>query len=81
MGVTKPDPILYSLFNVTVHNVAPVWSPDGQQVLFLSDRNSKWEFFVTDPSGSNIRQVLKNVTDLIPLRFDFSNERMMDWTK
>lgn len=80
-GVTKPDPILYSLFNVTVHNVAPVWSPDGQQVLFLSDRNGKWEFFVTDPSGSNIRQVLKNVTDLIPLRFDFSNERMMDWTK
>jgi hypothetical protein len=81
VGITSPDPILYTLFGVTVHNVAPTWSPDGEQILFLSDRNGKWEFFVTDPRGSNIRQVLKNVTDRIFLRFDFENERMMDWVK
>jgi hypothetical protein len=80
-GVTSPDPVLYTLYGQVVHNVAPTWSPDGQQILFLSDRNGKWEFFVTDPNGSNIRQVLKTVTDVISLRFDYENERMMDWTK
>jgi hypothetical protein len=80
-GITNPDPILYTFFHVVVNNAAPVWSPDSKQILFLSDRNGKWEFFVANADGSNIRQVLKNVTDLVPLRFDFENERMMDWTK
>ena len=80
-GITSPNQILYTLFNVIVNNVAPAWSPDSKQILFLSDRNGKWEFFVVNADGSNIRQVLKNVTDLVPLRFDFENERMMDWTR
>jgi Tol biopolymer transport system component len=81
IGITSPNPILYTFFRVVVNNVAPVWSPDSKQILFLSDRNGKWEFFVVNADGSNPRQVLKNVTDLIPLRFDFENERMMDWTR
>ena len=80
-GITSPNPILYTFFHVVVNNVAPGWSPDSKQILFLSDRNGKWEFFVVNADGSNIRLVLKNVTDLIQLRFDFENERMMDWTK
>jgi len=80
VAVTKPDPILTLFFNVVNHNVAPTWSPDNQQILFLSDRNGKWEFFVTDPAGSTI-QVLKNVTDQVAVKFTFENERMMDWTK
>lgn len=80
-AVTSPDPILYTLYGKVVHNVAPTWSPDGKQILFLSDRNGKWEFFVCDADGSNVRQVLKSVTAMISLRFDFSNERLMDWTK
>ncbi|MEW5718225.1 MAG: hypothetical protein AB1817_06355 [Chloroflexota bacterium] len=80
-AVTSPDAVLYTLYGQVVHNVAPTWSSDGQQILFLSDRNGKWEFFVADPNGSNIRQVLKNITDNLTLRFDYSNERMMAWTK
>ncbi len=80
-GVTNPDPILYYLFGIAVHNVAPTWSPDNQQILFLSDRNGKWEFFVVNPDGSNIRQVLKDVTDRVALKFSFENERMMGWAK
>jgi hypothetical protein len=80
-AVTSPDPIMYTFYNQTVHNVAPTWSPDGKQILFLSDRNGKWEFFTCDPDGSNVRQVLKNVTDLVSIRFDYENERVMDWTK
>ena len=79
-AVTSPDPILSILFDKVVHNVAPIWSSDSQQILFLSDRNGKWEFFVSDPSGANIRQVLKNVTDLVTVKFTYENERMMDWT-
>lgn len=81
IGITSPNPILYTFFRVIVNNVAPTWSPDSKQILFLSDRNGKWEFFVVNADGSNPRQVLKNVTDLITLRFDFENERMMDWTR
>jgi len=81
IGITSPNPILYTFFRVIVNNVAPTWSPDSQQILFLSDRNGRWEFFVVNADGSNPRQVLKNITDLISLRFDFENERMMDWTR
>ncbi len=80
-GITSPDPIASILFDQVIRNVAPTWSPDGQQLLFLSDRNGKWEFFVTDASGQNIKQVLKNVTDRISLQFGYNNERVMDWTK
>ncbi|MBI4787016.1 MAG: PD40 domain-containing protein [Chloroflexi bacterium] len=61
------------------NNVAPVWSPDGKEILFLSDRNGKWEFFVVGADGSNLRQVLKSVTDAIVIRYNFSNERVADW--
>jgi hypothetical protein len=77
-AVTRPNPFL--LFRV-VNNIAPVWSPDGKQILFLSDRNGKWEFFVINADGSGLRQVLKNVTDAIPVRYNFSNERVIDWSK
>lgn len=77
-GVTAVTrPIQFSLR--AVNNVAPAWSPDGKEILFLSDRNGKWEFFAVHVDGSNLRQVLKNVTDTIALRYNFSNERVMDW--
>lgn len=63
------------------NSVAPVWSPDSKQILFLSDRNGKWEIFVMNADGSGVRQVLKNVTDAIPLNYTFQGERMLSWTK
>ncbi len=80
-GITSPDLILSMFFNVVDHNVAPAWSPDGKQIVFLSDRNGKWEFFVVNADGSGLTQVLKNVTDSIPLNYSYSYERMIDWTK
>ncbi len=80
-GVTSPDLILSLFFNVVDHNVSPTWSPDGKQILFLSSRNGKWEFFVTNPDGTGMTQVLKNVTDSIPLQYGYSYERMIDWIK
>jgi TolB protein len=80
-GITSPDPILSMFFNVIDHNVAPTWSPDGKQIFFLSNRNGKWEFFVVNADGTGLTQVLKNVTDTIPLQYGYSYERMVDWTK
>lgn len=80
-GVTSPDLILSLFFNVVDHNVAPTWSPDGKQILFLSDRNSKWEFFVVNADGTGLKQVLKNVTDSIAISYGYSYERIVDWTQ
>lgn len=75
--LTKMDPLDFTHAN----NVAPVWSPDGKQILFLSDRNGKWEFFVMNADGSNVQQVLKDVTDRIPLSYSYQGERMASWAK
>ncbi len=74
--VTQADPLSFQVVN----NVAPTWSPDGKQILFLSDRNGKWEFFA-NVDGSGLTQVLKNVTDQVPIRYNSSNERVIDWSK
>ncbi len=63
------------------NNVAPVWSPDGKQILFLSDRNGKWEFFLMNADGSSVQQVLKDISDQIPLTYSFQGERMYSWTR
>ncbi len=77
IAVTSADPFSFKVVN----NVAPAWSPDSKQILFLSDRNGKWEFFVANQDGSGLTQVLKNVTDNITIRYNFSNERVIDWIK
>lgn len=77
LPVTRADPLAFR----NVNNVAPVWSPDGKQILFLSDRNYRWEFFVANIDGTGLTQVLKTVSDSIPIRYNFSNERMIDWLK
>ena len=77
VAVTTANPLAFRAIN----NVAPIWSPDSKQVLFISDRNGKWEFFIANADGSNVLQVLKSVTDNITIHFNFSNERMIDWTK
>ncbi len=76
-AVTSQDPLSFK----AVNSIAPTWSPDGKQILFLSDRNGKWEFFVANLDGSGLKQVLKNVTDSIAIRYNFSNERVIDWTR
>lgn len=75
--LTKNDPLSFEHFD----NVAPTFSPDGQEILFLSNRNGKWEFFAIEADGTNERQVLKNVTDAIDLRYNYSAERVASWVK
>jgi TolB protein len=42
------------------HNDDPAWSPDGQRVLFTTDRCGRAELWVMDADGSNERFVTEN---------------------
>ena len=75
--LTQPNPLAFYVTN----NVAPTWSPDGRQILFLSDRGGKWEFYTINVDGTSLKQVLKSVTDAIPITYNFNNERVIDWIK
>jgi len=41
-------------------NTAPVWSPDGGRILFLSHRDGDVEFYTVDTDGKNVRQLTRN---------------------
>ncbi|MFN8490624.1 MAG: hypothetical protein U0350_23745 [Caldilineaceae bacterium] len=62
------------------NNVSPAWSPDGQQIVYLSNRNSvesagAWHFWVMDADGGNQRQLPIDVI----LDYTFSAEQMVSW--
>jgi Tol biopolymer transport system component len=61
------------------HNVSPTWSPDGQQIAFLSDRGGDWDFYVMNADGSEQRKILENVTAGLKIRYQGVNERVISW--
>ena len=48
--------------NLTQHRAADqqaVWSPTGEQILFVSDRGGARDLYLMDPDGSEVRRVFK----------------------
>ena len=41
-------------------NSAPEWSPDGQKIVFDSNRDGKLEIYVMDADGSNVQRLTHN---------------------
>jgi uncharacterized protein YraI len=73
-ALTRPTTTLYTPLP---HNVAPAWSPDGQHIVFLSNRTGKWKFWVMNPDGSGQRQLPVDV----PIEYNYQAEQVVSWGK
>jgi dipeptidyl aminopeptidase/acylaminoacyl peptidase len=75
--LTRP---VTTLVDQMPNNVAPAWSPDGQQIVFLSNRAAHneagaWRIWVMDADGSNQRPLPIDV----PINYMYGNEQAVDW--
>jgi WD40 repeat protein len=61
------------------NNVAPVWSPDGRYLLFLSDRDGAWRLYRMNDDGSDQVLLLPDVLGQLSLSYDFAAERVASW--
>ena len=61
-------------------NVAPSWSPDGRQIVYLSNRDDdndsgSWRIWVMDADGGRQRPLSLEVS----LDYTFGNEQVVSW--
>lgn len=61
-------------------SVSPAWSPDGQQIVYLSNRNSyesvgPWHLWVMNADGGNQRRLPIEVE----FSYSFGSEQMVSW--
>jgi uncharacterized protein YraI len=74
VALTRPAS---ALLESLPHNVAPVWSPDGQSIAFLSNRDGEWAVYVMAGDGSNQRRLDVGVA----VAYRFQNEQVIGWGK
>lgn len=53
----------------TAHDTRPVWSPDGQQIAFASNREGSFDVYVIDRNGGRPRRVTCHSADEYPETF------------
>ena len=61
-GVYLMNPDGSDQVNLTHHranDLSAVWSPTGEQILFVSDRDGVRDLYLMDADGSNVRRVFK----------------------
>jgi Tol biopolymer transport system component len=62
------------------NNAAPVWSPDGSKIAFLTDRTGHWEVWIMNADGSDQRPMFSNgALDSLTLHYAGVDERMLSW--
>lgn len=52
-----------NLSNHVANDLDPVWSPDGQQIAFVSDRNGNYDIYLMKRDGSDVRQLTTDTMD------------------
>ena len=77
VALTHPET---TLVNQLPSNVAPAWSPDGQHIVFLSNRQDNheagaWRIWVMNADGSNQHPLPVNVQ----LDYSYTNEQAVSW--
>ncbi len=72
VALTRPKS---ALLETLPHNVAPAWSPDGQWIAFLSNRDGDWAVYVMDGDGANQQRVDVGVK----MEYRFQNEQILNW--
>jgi uncharacterized protein YraI len=73
-ALTRPATTLYTPLP---HNVAPAWSPDGQYIVFLSNRTGQWKIWVMNADGSDQRPLPIDV----PITYNYMAEQAVSWGK
>ncbi len=63
------------------NNVAPAWSPDGQTLLFLSDRDGAWRLYRMNADGSGQAPFLADVLSPISFTYNYAAERVASWSR
>jgi dipeptidyl aminopeptidase/acylaminoacyl peptidase len=69
-----------ALVDVIPSNVAPAWNPEGDKVIFLSNRTESgeagaWRLWIMDADGGNQRLLPIEV----PLSYTFGDEQVASW--
>ena len=77
VALTAPQTVLVDQLP---SNVSPAWSPDGSQIVFLSNREAdgeagQWRIWVMNADGSNQRALPIDVA----LNYTFGSEQMVSW--
>jgi len=76
-ALTRP---VTTLVDEMPNNVAPAWSPDGQHIVFLSNREEnheagRWRVWIMNADGSNQQALPIDIT----INYTYGNEQIVDW--
>ena len=61
--ISRAKSTLVRLTNNSAIESRPVWSPDGRSIAFSSNRDGKYEIYVMDADGSNVKRLTNNIAD------------------
>ena len=67
---------LTQITNTSNSDKYPSWSPDGEHIIFSSNRNGNYDIYMMDKDGKNMKQITKNTAwDVYPI-FSLNGEKI-----